>query len=65
MNGFEFSDQQLNSQLSIAELEGILEEYEEIEAMHDPADLEAKEQQKLAMKAELIREITDLFNKNN
>ena len=65
LNGFEFSNQQLNSQLSIAELEGILEEYEEIEAMHDPADLEAKEQQKLAMKAELIREITDLFNKNN
>jgi hypothetical protein len=33
--------------------------------MHDSADLIAKEQQKLAMKAELIREITNHFNKNN
>lgn len=65
LNGFEFNDQQLNSQLSISELEGILEEYEEIEAMHELADLIVKEQQKLAMKAELIREITNHFNKNN
>ena len=54
-----------NSPLSISELEGILDEYEEIEAMHELADLIAKEQQKLAMKAELIREITTHFNKNN
>lgn len=65
LNGFEVSDQQFNSQLSSIELEEVLEEYEEIEAMHETADLIKKEQQKLAMKAELIREITSHFNNNN
>ncbi len=65
LNGFELRDEQLTAQLSSHELEKILEEYEEIEEMHELADLINKEQEKLAIKAELIRAITSHFNKNN
>lgn len=65
LNGFEFSDKELNLQLSPHELEEILEEYEEIEGMYEMTDLIAIEQQKLAVKAELMKEITSHFRKNN
>ena len=65
LNGFEFSEKQLSLKLSPHELEEILEEYETIEQMHEMTDLIAKEKVKLVIKAELIKEITSHFSKNN
>lgn len=65
LNGFPLSDEQLKSQLKSDELEEILEEYEEIEEMHDAGELSKKEQQKLSLKGELIKALTDHFKANN
>ncbi len=65
LNGFEFNDKHLSLKLSPHELEEILEEYEEIEKIHEITDLIAKEKEKLVIKIELIKEITSHFSKNN